>query len=528
MASSSESDISESSCDQKVTHTDVPKINKSPKVVSVSSTAWGLPEPVLRIGNRTIFTHGRPPWYNAEGQTQQPFVIGICGGSASGKTSVARVIIESLDVQWVSLLSLDSYYKVLTPEQKLQAVACHYNFDHPSAFDLDLLENHLRRLRDGKTIEVPEYDFKTHSRTSKTNTVYGANIIIIEGILVFYSQAVAKLMDLKVFVDTDADERLSRRLRRDISERGRELNSVLEQYMRFVKPSYEQFIAPSMAQADIIVPRGGKNVVALQLIVQHINKRLKQCGLRTRHKFAKFPFILPNGALPTDSNDATWEDNNSTGVNNTVDDVFTMNNHLYNNKQNTTNGTSDKACLPPRVHVLPSTPQRLGLHTLIRDRSTDQDAFVFYAERLMRPLCEAAMNLLPHMDIDIETPQGITYRGRKLATGTQVCGVSILRAGEVLEPALCAVCKDIRLGKILIQTNPVTCEPELHYIRLPRDIKDCFVILMDATVATGAAAIMAMRILVEHDVPEDKIILISLIMASQGSHCNYCCRFRLK
>ncbi|CAH8579723.1 unnamed protein product [Schistosoma mattheei] len=517
MASSSESDISSSCCDQEVTHTDTPKNNKGPKVASVSS-AWGLPEPVLRVGNRTIFTHGRPPWYNAEGQTQQPFVIGICGGSASGKTSVARVIIESLDVQWVSLISLDSYYKVLTPEQRLQAIACHYNFDHPSAFDLDLLENHLRRLRDGKTIEVPEYDFKTHSRTSKTNTVYGANIIIIEGILVFYSQAVAKLMDLKVFVDTDADERLSRRLRRDISERGRELNSVLEQYMRFVKPSYEQFIAPSMAQADIIVPRGGKNVVALQLIVQHINKRLKQCGLRSRHEFAKFPFILSNGALPTDSNDTTWENNNSTGVNNTVDDVFTMNNHLYDNKQYTTNGTSDKVCLPPQVHVLPSTPQRLGLHTLIRDRSTNQDAFVFYAERLMRPLCEAAMNLLPHMDIDIETPQGITYRGRKLATGTQICGVSILRAGEVLEPALCAVCKDIRLGKILIQTNPVTSEPELHYIRLPRDIKDCFVILMDATVATGAAAIMAMRILVEHDVPEDKIILISLIMASQGVH----------
>ncbi|CAH8617171.1 unnamed protein product [Schistosoma haematobium] len=517
MASSSESDISASCCDQEVTHTDTPKINKGPKVASVSS-AWGLPEPVLRVGNRTIFTHGRPPWYNAEGQTQQPFVIGICGGSASGKTSVARVIIESLDVQWVSLISLDSYYKVLTPEQRLQAIACHYNFDHPSAFDLDLLENHLRRLRDGKTIEVPEYDFKTHSRTSKTNTVYGANIIIIEGILVFYSQAVAKLMDLKVFVDTDADERLSRRLRRDISERGRELNSVLEQYMRFVKPSYEQFIAPSMAQADIIVPRGGQNVVALQLIVQHINKRLRQCGLRSRHEFAKFPFILSNGALPTDSNDTTWENNNSTGVNNTVDDVFTMNNHLYHNKQYTTNGTSDKVCLPPQVHVLPSTPQRLGLHTLIRDRSTNQDAFVFYAERLMRPLCEAAMNLLPHMDIDIETPQGITYRGRKLATGTQICGVSILRAGEVLEPALCAVCKDIRLGKILIQTNPVTSEPELHYIRLPRDIKDCFVILMDATVATGAAAIMAMRILVEHDVPEDKIILISLIMASQGVH----------
>ncbi|CAH8546593.1 unnamed protein product [Schistosoma turkestanicum] len=537
MASSSESDISASCCDQEVAPIDTLKVNKGLKV----STAWGLPEPVLRVGNRTIFTHGRPPWYNAEGQTQQPFVIGICGGSASGKTSVARVIIESLDVQWVSLISLDSYYKVLTPEQKLQAVACHYNFDHPSAFDLDLLESHLCRLREGKTIEIPEYDFKTHSRTSRTNTVYGANIIIIEGILVFYSQAVAKLMDLKVFVDTDADERLARRLRRDISERGRELQSVLEQYMRFVKPSYEQFIAPSMAQADIIVPRGGQNTVALQLIVQHINKRLKQCGLRSRHEFAKFPYILSNGTLPTDSNDDTsWEEENATGTCSSSSgstmvggggDVYAVNNN-NNNLQYTSNnhkkqfitngggslGTSYKVCLPPQLHVLPSTPQRLGLHTLIRNQCTDQDAFVFYAERLMRPLCEAAMNLLPHMDVDIETPQGITYRGRQLATGTQVCGVSILRAGEALEPALCAVCKDVRLGKILIQTNPITSEPELHYIRLPRDIKDCFVILMDATVATGAAAIMAMRILVEHDVPEERIILISLIMASQGVH----------
>ncbi|VDP23901.1 unnamed protein product [Echinostoma caproni] len=125
--------------------------------------------------------------------------------------------------------------------------------------------------------------------------------------------------------------------------------------------------------------------------------------------------------------------------------------------------------LPPRVHVLPSVPQTRGLHTIMRDRDTDQDSFVFYSERLMRPLCEYAMNLLPHMVM--ETPQGIPYRGRQLAAGTQVCGVSILRAGEALEPALCAVCKDVRLGKILIQTNPDTCEPELHYIRLPSDIK---------------------------------------------------------
>ncbi|CAH8613254.1 unnamed protein product [Heterobilharzia americana] len=517
MASSSESD---NGINHEVVHKDTTKVNKRQKFVSVSSTTWGLPQPVLRVGNRTIFTHGRPPWYNVEGQTQQPFVIGICGGSASGKTSVARAIIESLDVQWVSLLSMDSYYKVLNPEQKVQADECKYNFDHPNAFDFDLLENHLCRLREGKSIEVPEYDFKTHSRTLKTNTVYGANIIIIEGILAFYSQAVTKLMDLKVFVDTDADERLARRLRRDITERGRELNGVLSQYTRFVKPSYEQFIAPSMAQADIIIPRGGKNVVALQLIVQHINKRLKQCGLRSRCELAKFP----PGTFTMDTNGIHWDDS-SMGTKEDIDDDNEISSlqrngtRQYNNSNNNNNnGTSDRLFLPPQVLVLPPTPQRLGLHTLLRNRDTDQDAFIFYAERLMRPLCEAAMNLLPHMDVDIETPQGIIYRGRQLATGTQVCGVSILRAGEALESALCAVYKDVRLGKILIQTNPDTCEPELHYIRLPRDIKDCFVILMDATVATGAAAIMAMRILVEHDVPEERIILISLIMASQGVH----------
>ncbi|CAH8864345.1 unnamed protein product [Trichobilharzia szidati] len=521
MASSSES---ENGTSQEVVHKDAPKVSRRQKFVSVSSTTWGLPEPVLRVGNRTIFTHGRPPWYNVEGQTQQPFVIGICGGSASGKTSVARAIIESLDVQWVSLLSMDSYYKVLNAEQKLQASACKYNFDHPNAFDFDLLEAHLRRLREGKTIEVPEYDFKTHSRSSKTNTVYGANIIIIEGILAFYSQGVTKLMDLKVFVDTDADERLARRLRRDITERGRELNDVLVQYSRFVKPSYEQFIAPSMAQADIIIPRGGQNIVALQLIVQHINKRLKQCGLCSRHELAKFPPGQMNGIVSSaDSNGGThWEGHSKDTKDGDVDNDNGIHDcrRLRNSSRQYLNNSSlsDKICLPPQLHVLPTTPQRLGLHTLIRDRNTDQDAFVFYSERLMRPLCEAAMDLLPHMDVDIETPQGITYRGRQLATGTQVCGVSILRAGEALEPALCAVYKDVRLGKILIQTNPDTGEPELHYIRLPRDIKDCFVILMDATVATGAAAIMAMRILVEHDVPEDRIILISLIMATQGVH----------
>ncbi|KAG5449428.1 Uridine-cytidine kinase-like 1 [Clonorchis sinensis] len=481
------------------------------KLISLSSTTWGLPEPVMRVGDRTIYTHGRPPWYDTEGQAQEPLVIGICGGSASGKTTVAREIIQSLDVQWVSLLSMDSYYRVLTAQERQLVAECNYNFDHPNSFDFDLLCQHLQRLRSGKSIEVPEYDFKTHSRTAKTKTVYGANVIILEGILVFCSPAVSELLDLKIFVDTDADERLARRFKRDISERGRSLQNVVDQYFRFVKPSYEQFIAPMMAQADIIIPRGGQNKVALQLIIQHVNKRLKVQGLTSRHALANFyssGYSSGNSSQvnclgPWGDCSADAEDADKNGL--------TVPNGKSNGHKN-----GKELVLPPQVHVLPSVPQTRGLHTIVRDCNTDQDEFVFYSERLMRPLCEYAMNLLPHMDVTVETPQGVPYHGRQLVTGTQVCGVSILRAGEALEPALCAVCKDVRLGKILIQTNPDTFEPELHYLRLPSDIKDCFVILMDSTVSTGAAAIMAMRVLVEHDVPEEKIIFISLIMALQG------------
>ncbi|THD21714.1 Uridine kinase [Fasciola hepatica] len=380
---------------------------------------------------------------------------------------------------------MDSYYKPLTPEDRANVE--NYNFDHPNASDIDLLYHHLLRLRSGKSIEVPEYDFVTHSRTSKTKTLYGANVIIVEGILAFYSPQVTKLMDLKVFVDTDADERLGRRLRRDISERGRDVKS-------------------------------GQNKIALQLIIQHINKRLKLHTTNSRRALAKMELPVMNGTVTCDGTfgPKPWGDDPSqNGDSEKSADQISFDARLPN-------GWIDEMgrqlILPPRVHVLPSVPQTRGMHTIMRDRDTDQDSFVFYSERLMRPLCEYAMNLLPHMDVEVETPQGIPYRGRRLAAGTQVCGVSILRAGEALESSLCAVCKDVRLGKILIQTNPDTCEPELHYIRLPSDIKDCFVILMDSTVATGAAAIMAMRILVEHDVPEDHIILISLLMAIQGVH----------
>ncbi|XP_077990892.1 uridine-cytidine kinase-like 1 [Glandiceps talaboti] len=423
-------------------------------------------ERVYRTVRRTIYTAGRPPWYNEHGELKEAFVIGLCGGSASGKTTVARKIIEALNVQWVTILSMDSFYKVLNEKEQALAAENEYNFDHPDAFDFDCMVTTLKKLKELKHVEVPVYDFTTHKRRKETKTMYGANVIIFEGILCFARKQLIDLMDLKVFVDTDSDIRLARRLKRDISERGRDIVGVLKQYNKFVKPAFEQFIEPSIQHADIVVPRGGENEVAMSLIVQHVHRELEKRGFNFR-------------AHLTDA-------------------------HLGQP-------------LPDSYHVVETTPQVQGLHTFIRNKDTPRDEFIFYSKRLMRILIEYALSLLPFKTVSVHTPQGTTYDGKRFS-GQRICGVSILRAGETMEPALCEVCKDIRLGKILIQTNLETGEPELHYLRLPKDMSEDHVILMDATVATGAAAIMAIRVLLDHDVTEENILLCSLLMAESGVH----------
>ncbi|XP_068147009.1 uridine-cytidine kinase-like 1 isoform X1 [Drosophila tropicalis] len=423
-------------------------------------------ECIIRANNRTIYTAGRPPWYNCAGQQVEPFVIGICGGSASGKTTVAEKIIESLDVPWVTLLSMDCFYKILNEKQHEQALLNEYNFDHPDAFDIELLIDVLTKLKEGRKVEVPVYNFVTHGRESQTKTMYGANVIIFEGILTFHSPEVLKLLDMKIFVDTDPDIRLARRLKRDISQRGRDLKGVLKQYLNMVKPSYANYIAPTMAHADIIVPRGGENKVAIHLIVQHVHTQLQLRGFKLRETLA--------------------------------------------------NSYKDQP-MPESLHLIHPTPQIKGLHTFIRCKNTSRDEFIFYSKRLIRLVIEYALSLFPFKQTTVETPQGVLYEGKRMAS-RKICGVSILRAGETMEQAVCDVCKDIRIGKILIQTNLKTGEPELYYLRLPKDIKDYKVILMDATVATGAAAMMAIRVLLDHDVPEENIILASLLMAEIGVH----------
>ena len=199
-------------------------------------------------------------------------IIGICGGTGSGKTTVANKILESVNARDVIFLQQDSYYRDLK-DMPLDSRAL-ANFDHPDALDNDLMVAHVRKLKAGQTVELPLYDFRTHTRRRETLTTQPKPIVIVEGILVFAEPRLLAEMDIKVFVDTPDDIRFIRRLRRDIAERGRTVESVIEQYEATVRPMHLQFIEPSKRYADLIIPEGGSNLVGIDLISGKIRERL--------------------------------------------------------------------------------------------------------------------------------------------------------------------------------------------------------------------------------------------------------------
>ena len=216
--------------------------------------------------------------HTSSGSGTSSFIIGVAGGTASGKTTVCKCIIESLTEKSMNnrviILSQDSFYKPLTPAQILLAESGQYDFDHPDAFDTELMLEKIQQIRNGETVEIPIYDFVLHRRSDETYQVFPTDIILIEGILVLYIKELRSLFDIKLFVDTDSDTRLSRRVQRDIESRGRKLETVLTQYTTFVKPAFEEFCLPTKKYADVIIPRGGENKVAIGLIVQHITDLL--------------------------------------------------------------------------------------------------------------------------------------------------------------------------------------------------------------------------------------------------------------
>ena len=202
----------------------------------------------------------------------RPLIIGIAGGSGSGKSTVARRVADSLADAQVAFLDMDAYYRDhrhLTLDERR-----HVNWDHPDAFDLALLAEHLERLGCGEPIDKPVYDFVSHLRAPETVRIEPADVIVLDGILLLVDERVRQACDVKVFVDTDADIRLIRRIRRDMTVRGRPLEEILDQYLHTVQPMHLQFVEPSKRYADLIIPRGGENTVAIDLLLASIARRL--------------------------------------------------------------------------------------------------------------------------------------------------------------------------------------------------------------------------------------------------------------
>ena len=202
----------------------------------------------------------------------KPLIIGIAGGTGSGKSTVARKVAEALPNASVAFLEMDAYYRDFR-HLTLQQLH-HVNWDHPDAFDVELLTTHLASLARGERVEMPVYEFASHSRSPRTRAIEPTDVVVIDGILLLSNQSVRALCDVKVFVDADPDIRLIRRIRRDTAVRGRTLESVLEQYLTTVQPMHLQFVEPSKRYADVIVPRGGSNTVAIEMIVAKIHRRL--------------------------------------------------------------------------------------------------------------------------------------------------------------------------------------------------------------------------------------------------------------
>ena len=205
-------------------------------------------------------------------RTVKPLVIGIAGGSGSGKSTVARNVARDITAASVAFIDMDAYYVNYAhlPIEERRKV----NWDHPDAFDWELLVEQLTRLADGHAIEKPVYDFVTHTRSGRTVEIPPAEVVVVDGILLFVDSRVRELCDVKVFVDAESDIRLIRRIRRDMVKRGRPLDEILEQYLSTVQPMHLQFVEPSKRYADVIVPRGGHNAVAIEMIVAKIQRRL--------------------------------------------------------------------------------------------------------------------------------------------------------------------------------------------------------------------------------------------------------------
>lgn len=401
-----------------------------------------------------------PPW-------TEPYVIGVAGFSGSGKTSISQQIILELNQPWTVLLSFDNFYKPLTPEQTRQAFASNLDLDKPTALDMDMIVEKLVSLKQGKKTEIPVYSFAHHARTDRTTTIYGANVIIVEGIYALFDQRLLNLMDIKVFVDTDLDVCLARRLTRDILYRGRDLEGALRQWEKFVKPNAVASVVPTMQNADVVIPRGVENTTAIELMIKHIQKQL---ALKSSVHLQRLK-SLGRSVVPLS--------------------------HLGN------------------LAVLPHTSHTAGIHSMLFSRETDRGDFIFYFDRIAHLLIELALEQLTVFSHKTVVCHGnYTYRG--LQQTQAIVAVCIIRSGDCFMNSIRKTFAAIPVGKLLIQSDMLTGEPQLHTELLPNSEPGAQHFLFDAQIISGAGAIMAIQVLLDHGVAPKDIFLIAYLLTEIG------------
>ncbi|KAL2137217.1 hypothetical protein VTI74DRAFT_6428 [Chaetomium olivicolor] len=406
--------------------------------------------------------HYAPPWADVS-------IIGIAGSSGSGKSTLSHAIVNQLNLPWVVILSIDSFYKSLDPESSKAAFRNEYDFDSPDALDFDVLVERLRDLKAGRRAEIPVYSFEKHARLDQTTSIYSPHVLILEGIFALYDPRVLELLDMKIFCEADADTCLSRRILRDQRDRGRDIEGIIKQWFKFVKPNFEKYVDPQRKVADIIVPRGVENHVAMSMVVQFIQQKLLEKS--THHRAALTRLEIGAQSEP----------------------------------------------LSEKVHIMKQTSQMRGMNTIIHDIDTSSEDFIFYFDRLTALLVEQALNNIPFVSTDILTPQNRTYAG--LRAKGEVSAVLVLRGGAALEAGLHRVITDCKTGRMLIQSNVRTGEPELHYLALPKDIeRHEAVLLMDAQMSSGGSALMAVQVLVDHGVKAERIVLVTYSAGRMGLH----------
>ncbi|KAI9781635.1 MAG: Uridine kinase [Geoglossum umbratile] len=346
-----------------------------------------------------------------------------------------------------------------------------YDFDSPDAIDFDVLVEKLRSLKQGKKAEIPTYSFAKHQRQEKMVSIYSPHVLIIEGIFALYDQRVLDLLDVKVTRylrrRTLTFALAGEQVLRDVKDRGRDVEGCLKQWFGFVKPNFVRYVEPQKKGADIIVQRGVENKIAMDIVVKHIQRMLLEKSERHRAELQKLGRVVSEEPLS------------------------------------------------PNVLLLNQTPQLLGMSTIIQNEDTSREDFVFYFDRLATLLVERAMENFRFIPKTVLTPQRCQYRG--LQPAGEVSAVVILRSGTTLETGLKRINPDCRTGRLLIQSNIRTGEPELHYRKLPEDIASHDgVLLLDPQISSGGAALMAVKVLVDHGVEEEKIVFVTYVAGKIG------------